>query len=144
MVSIPDINQLRDDLHQSARPERADALVRFQRLPGAAREPALDAHRPTWTAGPRSAQQVIDYNGALADVCAEFKRCRFDNNAVFNSTFTAADVATVTNTGWPRLGYAIPVFDSRIPRFTADYFHPSLLGQASLAETSWAATFPMD
>ncbi len=107
--------------------ERVDPLVRFQRLPGTAREPALDAHRPTRTAGPRSDEQVIDYNGALAEVCAEFKRCLFDNNAVFNSTFTAADVATVTTVG-----------------ITADYFHPSLLGQASLAETSWAATFPMD
>jgi lysophospholipase L1-like esterase len=71
--------------------------------------------------------QVIAYNGALADVCAEFKRCLFDNNAVFNSQFTAADVATLTTVG---------------P--TADYFHPSLNGQASLAETTWHATFSMN
>jgi hypothetical protein len=92
-------------------------------------------------------QQVIAYNGALADVCAEFKRCRFDNNAVFNSTFTAADVATVTNTGGLNIPpfNLIPVFGpGAIPGSTADYFHPSLLGQAQLAETTWNATFPMN
>ena len=99
-LSIPDINQLWA-IFTSPLPThetRCYPLVRFPCLPGTAREPALDRTRPTWTAGPRSAQQVIDYNGALAEVCAEFKRCLFDNNAVFNSRFTAADVATVTNT----------------------------------------------
>jgi lysophospholipase L1-like esterase len=71
--------------------------------------------------------QVIDYNGALARVCAKFKRCLFDNNAVFNSQFTAADVATLTTVG-----------------ITADYFHPSIHGQANLAETTWNATFSMN
>jgi lysophospholipase L1-like esterase len=91
--------------------------------------------------------QVIDYNGALAEVCAEFKRCLFDNNAVFNSTFTADDVANVTNTGGLDIFpfNVIPVFGAgAIPNSTADYFHPSLQGQASLAETSWNATFPMN
>jgi hypothetical protein len=92
--------------------------------------------------------QVMAYNGALADVCAEFKRCLFDNNAVFNSTFTAADVATVTNTGGLNIDpfNAIPIIPvpGAIPNSTADYFHPSLMGQISLAETSWNATFPMN
>jgi hypothetical protein len=51
---------------------------------------------------------------------------------VFNSTVTVDDVATVTNTA-PLPGIGSP----------ADYFHPSLMGQANLAEISWNATFPM-
>jgi hypothetical protein len=41
---------------------------------------------------------------------------------------------------------AIPMIPvpGAIPNSTADYFHPSLLGQAQLAEGSWNATFPMN
>jgi len=59
----------------------------------------------------------------LAEVCGEFKRCIWDDEAVFSSGFTAADVATVANTP------------------TADYFHPSVSGQARLAEAAWSTTF---
>ncbi len=92
--------------------------------------------------------QVIAYNGALADVCAEFKRCLFDNNAVFNSSFTTADVATVLNTaGLPGTDIwdVVPVIDPNgFQGSTADYFHPSLLGQELLAAGSWDATFSMN
>src|SRR5262249_2275412 len=87
--------------------------------------------------------QVIAYNEALSEVCSEFKRCRTDNGAVFNSSFTTEDVATVVNTS----GLDIPPFNE-IPTFgpgnansTADYFHPSLLGQAQLANLAWSSTF---
>ena len=88
-------------------------------------------------------QRVIVYNDALAAACGEFKRCRWDGNAIFNSSFTTADVATVTNTGGLNIFpfNAIPIFGTGIPNSTADYFHPSLQGQAQLAETSWSATF---
>jgi hypothetical protein len=36
----------------------------------------------------------------------------------------------------------IPVFGPGFPNSTADYFHPSLLGQAMLAQVSWESTFP--
>jgi lysophospholipase L1-like esterase len=126
MLSIPDINQLWAIFTS---PPDANALIRWSafRVCQALLANPLSTAQADVDRRAAFRQQVIDYNGALAEVCAEFKRCLFDYNAVFNSTFTAADVATLTTVG---------------P--TADYFHPSLLGQASLAETSWNATFPMD
>ena len=133
MLSIPNINQLHTifttpvpDLNALARWSAFNVCQALLANPLSTEQADVD-RRAAFRA------QVIAYNGALADVCAEFKRCLFDNNAVFNSSFTAADVATVTNTA-PLPGIGSP----------ADYFHPSLLGQKSLAETSWAATFPMN
>jgi len=147
MLSIPDINKLWE-LFTS--PPNPDALLRWSAFatcqallanPLSTLEADVD-RREAFRA------QVIAYNGALADVCAEFKRCRFDNNAVFKSSITVADVATVRNTaGLPGADFwdSVPVIDpSGYAGSTADYFHPSLLGQASLAESSWNATFPMN
>jgi len=53
----------------------------------------------------------------LAEACAVYIHCRFDDDAVFDDRFTADDVST------------------------RDYFHPSRRGQRRLAEVSWAATF---
>jgi PKD repeat protein len=62
-------------------------------------------------------QRNIDFNLQLAQVCALYPgRCRFDNNAVFNTAFVASDVS-------------------------GDYFHPSTGGQAKLASVSWAAGY---
>ena len=58
----------------------------------------------------------IDYNTQLAEVCAAFAKCRFDNNAVFNTQLTKSDIA-------------------------GDYFHPSIAGQAKLSSVSWAAGY---
>ncbi len=58
----------------------------------------------------------IDYNTQLREVCAAFVKCRFDNNAVFNTQFAKTDIA-------------------------ADYFHPSIAGQAKLASVSWTAGY---
>lgn len=64
----------------------------------------------------RVRQRNIDFNTQLAQACAAYgANCRFDNNAVFNTIFVAADVST------------------------RDYFHPSLAGQAKLAATAWGA-----
>ncbi len=63
----------------------------------------------------RVRQRVIDYNTALATVCAQFANCRFDQNAVFNSGFSLSDVSSV------------------------DYFHPSYAGQTGLALLSYGA-----
>ena len=65
----------------------------------------------------RVRQRVIDYNTQLAQVCATNIHCKFDDNATFNTVFVPADVST------------------------RDYFHPSLSGQAKIAEVSFAASF---
>ena len=62
-------------------------------------------------------QRNIDFNTQLAEVCATYaSRCRFDNNAVFNTQFTTTDLS-------------------------GDYFHPSVAGQAKLAAVSWGAGY---
>ena len=57
----------------------------------------------------RVRQRVIDYNTALATVCAQYSNCRFDQNLIFNQQFALTDVSA------------------------SDYFHPSLAGQTQLA-----------
>lgn len=123
LMSIPDINQL---LAIFTDPVDPNALARWQAFnvcQGLLANPlstaAADQER-------RAAfrAQVIAYNEALEEVCAEFKRCRWDDYAVFDSGFTTADVATVESVG-----------------ATADYFHPSIAGQARLAEAAWSTTF---
>jgi lysophospholipase L1-like esterase len=61
-------------------------------------------------------QRNIDFNTQLAQVCAAYVMCRFDNNAVFNTVYAKADVA-------------------------GDYFHPSVSGQAKLAAGTWAVGY---
>lgn len=65
----------------------------------------------------RVQQRVIDYNSVLAEVCAEYRQCRFDNNAVFSYRFTLSQVSQ-----W-------------------DYFHPNTTGQAVLAEVTYNAGY---
>ena len=62
----------------------------------------------------RVRQRNIDYNTQLAQVCAAYALCRFDNNAVFSTAFVRSDVTT------------------------RDYFHPSVSGQAKLAAVTWS------
>ena len=62
----------------------------------------------------RVLQRVVDYNTQLAEACAAYgPNCRFDNNAVFNYSFSLNQVS-----GW-------------------DYFHPSTEGQALLARLTY-------
>ncbi|HEX5860048.1 MAG TPA: GDSL-type esterase/lipase family protein [Microbacterium sp.] len=60
--------------------------------------------------------RVNEFNAVLAAACAATAKCVWDNNAVANYTFTRADIST------------------------RDYFHPSLAGQAVLANVTWAAS----
>ncbi|HYY54735.1 MAG TPA: GDSL-type esterase/lipase family protein [Candidatus Dormibacteraeota bacterium] len=62
-------------------------------------------------------QRNIEYNSALASICAAYLQCRFDQGAVFDYPFTTADVST------------------------RDYFHPSLVGQTHLAAVTWSASY---
>jgi lysophospholipase L1-like esterase len=122
LMSIPDINNLRTIFTEPPDPNAIGRWKAFQVCQGLLAEPlstapADEARREAFRA------QVIAYNEALEELCAEFKCCIWDDYAVFNSGFTTADVATVGNTP------------------TADYFHPSVSGQARLAEAAWSTTF---
>ena len=57
------------------------------------------------------------FNAILADACADHPNCRWDGNAVFNHSFTTADVSDV------------------------DHYHPSIEGQNTLAALTWAASY---
>ena len=65
----------------------------------------------------RVLQRIVDYNTALAEVCAQYRQCLFDGNAAFEANFTKADV------------------------LHTDYFHPSLSGQAKFAAGTWAVGY---
>lgn len=142
LMSIPDINNLRTIFTE---PPDQNALLRwklFNVCQGLLAEPlstapADEERRQAFRA------QVIAYNEALEEVCAEFKRCICDEYAVFSSEFTTADVANVANTGGlPIKPFTeIPIFGPGNPNSTADYFHPSVSGQAKLAEAAWSTTF---
>ncbi|MER7482305.1 SGNH/GDSL hydrolase family protein [Streptomyces sp. NPDC126510] len=58
-------------------------------------------------------KRVEDYNEVLQEVCAEDKRCRYDGGAVYDYRFGTAQLSR-----W-------------------DYFHPSVNGQARLAEIAY-------
>jgi hypothetical protein len=143
MLSIPDINELHTLF---TNPPDPNALTRWQLLNVCQAllanplsvEPVDVARRAAFR------ENVIALNRELGRACSEFKRCRYDGGAVFDSTFTTADVANVTNTeGLEVFPFnAIPVIGPGFANSTADYFHPSLLGQAQLAQTSWESTFP--
>jgi lysophospholipase L1-like esterase len=57
------------------------------------------------------------FNNVLAQQCATYANCRFDGYAVYNYAFTKSQVSTL------------------------DYFHPSLSGQAALANVTWGASW---
>jgi lysophospholipase L1-like esterase len=122
LMSIPDINNLRTIFTEPPDPNALARWELFHVCQGLLANP-LSTARADEERRAAFRAQVIAYNQALAEVCSEFKRCIWDDEAVFSSGFTAADVATVANTP------------------TADYFHPSVSGQARLAEAAWSQTF---
>ncbi len=90
--------------------------------------------------------QVIAYNDVLADVCTPAKRCLYDGGAAYNTSFTRSDVSNVTNTtGLNAFPFnVLPIFGPGNANSTADYFHPSLAGQAKIADVTWASTYSFD
>lgn len=142
MLSIPDINMLHT-LFTS--PPDQNALTRWAALNACqallanplSTEPADVERRAAFRA------QVTSLNEALRQACRKFRRCRWDRGALFDGSFSRDDVATVTNTeGLDIFPFnQIPVIGPGFPNSTADYFHPSLEGQARLAQISWSATF---
>jgi lysophospholipase L1-like esterase len=107
--SIPNLYQLWQVLHTNSLARWAWANFHIcQSMLGATR---TEAER----------QLVVDreraFNQILADVCAQYPRCRWDGGAVYNYRFSASQVSTL------------------------DFFHPSLSGQAALARVTWAASW---
>lgn len=62
-------------------------------------------------------KREMAFNRILARACSHYKNCRWDNNAVYDFKFSADDVSVL------------------------DYFHPSVEGQARLAELTWLASW---
>jgi hypothetical protein len=107
--SIPNIYQLWQVLHGNSLARWAWANFHIcQSMLGATR---TEAER----------QLVVDreraFNRILADVCAQYPRCRWDGGAVYNYQFSASQVSSL------------------------DFFHPSLSGQAALARVTWGASW---
>jgi lysophospholipase L1-like esterase len=107
--SIPNIYQLWQVLHTNALARTVWAAANIcQSMLGATR---TEAQR----------QLVVDrekaFNQILAEVCASYSRCRWDDKAVYNYQFSASQVSSL------------------------DFFHPSLSGQAALARVTWGASW---
>jgi lysophospholipase L1-like esterase len=114
IVSIPDVYRLWEILHTSPSARLVWRLFRICQSM-LARPASMDQEDVDRRA--RVRQRNIDYNQQLREVCATFTSCRYDDDAVFSTPFTRADVST------------------------RDYFHPSAAGQAKLASVSWAAGY---
>jgi lysophospholipase L1-like esterase len=107
--SIPNLYQLWEVLHSNSLARWAWANFHIcQSMLGASR---TEAERQQVVA------REVAFNQILAEVCAAYARCRWDNKAVYNYRFSASQVSTL------------------------DFFHPSLSGQAALARVTWAASW---
>ena len=66
-------------------------------------------------------QQVVAreaaFNQILSEACGQYTECRWDGNSTYNYQFSASQISTL------------------------DYFHPSLSGQAALAQLTWKASW---
>jgi lysophospholipase L1-like esterase len=110
VVSIPDIFHLWEIYKDDAIARSVWDLLDVcqSMLANAGSTDATDVERRE-----RVRQRNIDFNDALEAVCAQYAQCVFDGHAVFEARFVRSDVSS------------------------RDYFHPSLAGQAKLAEVSW-------
>lgn len=106
--SIPDILQLWTTMHTNQNALNAWALFKICQSMLSASNTDVDRQAVVQ-------QEAVD-NYILANVCAVFPNCRWDNYATYVFKFPAADVSTI------------------------DYFHPNLLGQNDLAAVSWKAS----
>ena len=78
----------------------------------------------------------------MAQICQRTPRCESDAEALFAARINASDIATVTNTGAIDADpfNALPMFGPGIDSSSADYWHPSLTGQARIASIVWEAS----
>ena len=79
--------------------------------------PSMLASTNTETERQQVVEREIAFNAILERACARYAQCRWDGNAVYNYQFSSSQVSTL------------------------DYFHPSLSGQAALADKTWAASW---
>ncbi len=114
MASVPDVYHLWDVLHDDS---TADTVWTVLGICQSLLQNPTSMAQPDVERRARVRQRVVDYNAALAKVCAAAIHCRFDDNAVFNTPFVPAEIST------------------------RDYFHPSVAGQTRLAAVTYAATF---
>lgn len=112
VVSIPDIYRLWEIYKDSfvARTVWNTAKICQSMLANPASTLEADQQRRL-----RVQERNSAFNGVLESVCAAYRQCHFDGNVVFGTAFSRSDVST------------------------RDYFHPSLSGQARLAEATWLA-----
>lgn len=112
VVSIPDIYQLWQLFHTNS--SAVNAWNAYQECNALLANPTSTAQADV---DRRAAfrQRVQDFNSVLQNVCAQYQQCTFDGGAGFGVQFATADVST------------------------ADYFHPSVAGQALLASVAWKA-----
>jgi lysophospholipase L1-like esterase len=110
VISIPDIYNLWSILHDDASARNAWQSFGICQalLANPTSTAAADVQRRA-----NVRQRNIDDNTVLHDVCAQYAHCRFDNYLGFNTTFVPSDVSSF------------------------DYFHPSVAGQAKIAELAW-------
>ncbi|WCO65028.1 DUF4214 domain-containing protein [Iamia majanohamensis] len=99
-------------------------------------------------------QRTMDYNAALRAECAEWLRCRYDDDRLFDLTsnrasppngpllpraqWTFDDLDISRNEGVGR--YLCPV-QGVIAGGCGDHFHPSLRGQGKLADSATASSY---
>lgn len=62
-------------------------------------------------------RREVEFNRALRTVCETYEQCRYDRDTGYNYRFRAEEVST------------------------NDYFHPSLTGQATIANIEWGVTW---
>jgi lysophospholipase L1-like esterase len=114
VVSIPDIYNLWDVLKNNSNARSRWSLYNIcqSMLANPTSTSTTDAERRA-----RVKQRNIDFNTVLGEVCAAYgSNCHYDGNAIFNTRFEARDVSTL------------------------DYFHPSVAGEAKLANAAWLAS----
>lgn len=114
VVSIPDLLRLWEVGKDSA--EVRSVWRRFGICQSMLADPTSTSAEAT-ARRTRVRDRVVAYNDAMAAACARHRTCRWDGNAVFDVRFS------------------LDMVSSR------DYWHPSRLGQQTLAEVSWQAGF---
>jgi lysophospholipase L1-like esterase len=107
--SIPNLYQLWEVLHTNALARTVWASAHIC--------PSMLGATRTATDRQQVVEREQEFNGILAEVCAEYANCRWDSGTTYNYRFSAGQVSVL------------------------DFFHPSLSGQAALAGVTWAKSW---